>query len=97
LSQENTELFTYFIEYTAPIEGFVPELTEPQFEIAASQIEWVILRLLRQNYNQDITQQSVKKLTSYKVFVQKICKKNSNLKSDEILQKIEAGLKVLNE
>lgn len=95
LLQENTELFTYFIEYTTKIEGFVPKLTEPQFEITVSQIDWVILRLLKQNYNSEIAANSIKTLNSFKVFVEAVAKKNSNLKIDEILNKINSALNVL--
>lgn len=94
--QENTELFTYFIEYTSGIEGFVPKLTEPQFEISASQIDWVILRLLKQNFNSEIAAQSVKKLNSFKLFIDALSQKNPNLKTEESLSKINSALLIFN-
>ncbi|MEQ1722790.1 MAG: hypothetical protein ABL930_06410 [Pseudobdellovibrio sp.] len=96
LSQENVELFTYFIEYTASIEGFTPLLTEPQFDTASSQIEWVILRLIRQGHTQSANVESINKLRSFKFFVERVFEKNSNLKPTDILEKIDAGLKVFN-
>lgn len=96
LNDENTELFTYFIEYTAGISNFVPKLTEPQFEIAASQIDWVILRLLKQNYSQVTTVESIKKLNAFKSFVESLPQKNPNLNTSEVLEKINSAIEVLN-
>lgn len=92
---ENADILCCFIEYLSIAVVALPTISESQFKIMTSQIDWVALRFLKQSYCEKDIKNAISTLENFTKIINQLNQK-SEFEVAEILSKISAASEILN-
>ena len=95
ITQENVDVFCYFIEYLAHIPSKPEFVSEKQFKILMSQLDWVLFRYLKQNYSKASADFALAEIKVFRKIVEEFSSKNPLFEVFQGLKKMDSVAGVL--
>lgn len=95
ITQENVDVYCYFIEHLAHISSQPEIVSEKQFKILLSQLDWVLFKYLKQNYSKFSVEFALVEVRAFRKIVEKFALKCPLNEASQCLKKMDSVAEIL--
>lgn len=85
VTDENADVYGYFVEYLATTGAALPKLNEIQFEMMSEQIKWVAFRFLKQSFAENEIKIALKRIVELRALTEQYFRTTSSESANVLL------------